>query len=496
MRKTQIPLFLILITSFSPVCLADVPASVFSAPAKIEDSVIMISVVKQDLDYVTPWKQTSMSRGVGSGLVISGNRILTNAHNVADQKYIEVKKQDSAQRYPAIVEFVGHDCDLAVLKVADPHFFDTCPALEIGDLPEIHSTVRTYGFPVGGRRVSVTEGVVSRIQTSNYSHTQFDAHLVIQTDAAINPGNSGGPVVQNGKVVGVAFQGLRSADNIGYLIPTTVIRHFLNDIEDGTYDGFGSLGFTMYDGMHNKSYADYLKAPAGIEGVIVLSTVMHSSVENLLQKGDVVTRIEDYDIDNDGMIDIYGLKISLSEVIEQKQIGEKVRLTYYRGGEQQTLLATVALNRGILDYSKQFDIAPRYEVYAGLTFVPLTRNYLETWGAEWLNDVPFYLRYLFFDSIQLNEDRDRKEYVVLSEILEDEVNVYASGFKDSVVDSVNGITIHKLDDLQSAFAQSDDGFCTIRFMGTNTPLILDNEKAKQRHKMILEKYDVPAERSL
>ena len=111
-------------------------------------------------------------------------------------------------------------------------------------------------------------------------------------------------------------------------------------------------------------------------------------------------------------------------------------------------------------------------------------------------DVPFYLRYLFFDSMQLNDDRDRAEYVVLSEVLEDEVNVYASSFKDSVVESVNGITIYKLDDLKDAFATSTDGFCTIRFMGTNTPLILDNEMAKQRHEMILKKYDVPAERNL
>ena len=378
------------------------PASVFSQQPEIEDSVIMISCVMQDLNYVTPWKQTSMTRGVGSGLIISGNRILTNAHNISNQRYIEVKKRDSAQRYPAMVSFVGHDCDLAILTVTDPSFFDDCPPLEIGDLPQIHSTVQTYGFPVGGRHVSVTEGVVSRIQTSNYSHTQFDSHLVIQTDAAINPGNSGGPVVQDGRVVGVAFQGLRSADNIGYMIPTTVIKHFLKDIEDSQYGGFGSLGFSMFFGLHNKSYADYLKVPTGQQGVVVLSTLMHSSVENIFQKGDVITQIEDYDIDNDGMIDIYGLKLSLGEVIEQKQIGEKLDITYYRNGQKNTATATVALNRGILEYSKQFDMKPRYEVYAGLTFVPLTRNFLESWGSEWINGrtVLFAILILRFDAVK------------------------------------------------------------------------------------------------
>ena len=436
-----------------------------------------------------------MSRGVGSGFAISGNRILTNAHNISNQKYIEVKKQNSARKYPASVAFVAHDCDLAILVIADESFFDDCPPLEIAELPKVNTTVQTYGFPLGGRHVSVTEGVVSRIQMSNYSHTKFDSHLVVQTDAAINPGNSGGPVVQNGKVVGVAFQGIRSADNIGYMIPTTVIKHFLADIEDDRYDGFGSLGFTSFKGLHSKSYADYLKVPADQEGIVVLSTLMHSSIESVFRHGDVITQIDEFEIDNDGMIEIYGLTVHMSQAVEEKQIGEEVNIVFYRQGQRQEALAEVALNRTVLEYSKQFDVAARYEVFAGLTFVPLTRNYLQSWGDSWISDIPFYLRYLFIDSSKLNTDRKRNEYVVLSEILEDEVNVYAASFEDSVVESINGQLIHRLGDLGKAFEKSSDGFCTIRFMGKNTPLIIDYEKARARHPEILKKYSVPAESS-
>jgi hypothetical protein len=156
----------------------------------------------------------------------------------------------------------------------------------------------------------------------------------------------------------------------------------------------------------------------------------------------------------------------------------------------------VALNRTVLEYSKQFDVAARYEVFAGLTFVPLTRNYLQSWGDSWISDIPFYLRYLFLDSPQLNTERKRDEYVVLSEILEDEVNVYAAPFEDSVVESINGEPIYRLGDLRKAIEKSSDGFCTICFMGKKTPLIIDYEKARARHEKILEKYSVPAERSL
>ncbi len=494
MRKNPTFLTIIIITLLPTLA----SAQLLEAPRAqtLEQSVVMIRSVSQDFDYVTPWKQMTMGQGVGSGFIIDGNRILTNAHNVSNNKYIEIKKQNLAKRYPAIVTFVAHDCDLATLTVLDTSFFDNTLPLEIGGIPAVNSTVQTYGFPLGGRQLSITEGVVSRIQMGTYSHSQADSHLLIQTDAAINPGNSGGPVIQNNKVVGVAFQGIQGADNIGYMIPTTVIRHFLKDIEDGKYDAFGSLGFTSFAGLHSTFYAEFLNVPPGEEGIVVLRTMMHSSVENLFQRNDVITKIDDYDIDNDGMIKIYGLTLHLSEVIEQKQIGESVEVTFYRNGEKQTKTAQIALNRPLLAYDRQFDIPPRYVVYAGMTFVPMTRNYLEVWGASWLSDMPFYLRYLFYDSEQLNTDRDRKEYVVLSEILADEVNSYTRGFEDMVVENVNGVEIRSLSDLPRALETSSDGYCIIKFMGLHRPLVLDAEKAAQSQEEVLKKYQVPAAANL
>jgi len=456
-----------------------------------DKSVIMVRCVQQQFDYSTPWKQLPMASGIGSGFIVGKGLILTNAHNIGNAKYIEIRKQDLSKRYPARVAFAGHDCDLAVLQVADMSFYDDMQSLEIGEIPEINSTVQTYGFPMGGRQISVTEGVVSRIQMDGYAHTRADSHLVVQTDAAINPGNSGGPVIQNGKVVGVAFQGLTSADNIGYMIPTTVIRHFLKDIEDGKYDGFGSLGFTTFAGLHSESYRDYLQVPKDMQGLVVLSTMMHSSVENLLEKEDVLTKIDGYDIDNDGMINIYDRRLHMSEVIEQKQLGEKVELTFYRKGIKKTATATVALNRPLMTYWRQFDVQPRYEVFAGLTFVPVTRNFLETWGSGWTKDIPYYLRYLFVNSSDLNTSRKRKEYVVLSEILADEVNAYAESYENKVVESVNGIEINSLEELAAAFKSNTSEFCTIKFMSNKVPLILDNKKALERHDEILKRYQVP-----
>jgi S1-C subfamily serine protease len=100
----------------------------------IEQSVVLIRCVQQDFDYITPWKQTTMVQGVGSGFVIAGNRILTNAHNVSNIRYVELKRQNFAKRYPAKVEFIGHDCDLAILSVFDQSFFEGTRPLEFGGI--------------------------------------------------------------------------------------------------------------------------------------------------------------------------------------------------------------------------------------------------------------------------------------------------------------------------------------------------------------------------
>jgi S1-C subfamily serine protease len=485
---------LILTTVFALVVFISNPGMAqetgLSAPEK---SVVMIRTARQAFDYTTPWKREGTSRSTGTGFIIAGNRILTNAHNVSNSRYIEIRKEDTAKRYQATVIFAGHDCDLAVLTVDDKTFFEGTTALELAGLPKVDSTVSTYGFPMGGERISVTKGIVSRIEMDVYSHSGADEHLVIQTDAAINPGNSGGPVIQNEKVVGVAFQGLQEAENIGYLIPTTVIEHFLKDINDGKYDGFGSIGASFYSGLHNNSYREYLKFPADKSGLVVIDTQLNSSVEKILQPGDVVTGMDNYSIDNDGMTQIYGMRLSVSEVVELKQIGDSINITFYRQGKENQATAKIELNRPIIEQARLYDKAPPYVCYAGMVFVPITRNFLETFGNHWLRDAPFYLQYFFAYSTALNKEKQRKEYIVMSAVMADEVNSYAGQFTNQILESINGINIYSIEDVYKAFKQSPGDFFTIKFVGDNRILPIDAKKARTRHQAILDKYDIPSE---
>lgn len=125
----------------------------------------------------------------------------------ADHTSVQVRKHGFAEKFTARVLAIAHDCDIAILTVDDAKFWSGVTPAEFGPVPQLHDQVIVVGYPVGGDQISVTAGVVSRIDFGQYSHSTRE-HLVIQVDSAINSGNSGGPVFSGGVVVGIAFQSL------------------------------------------------------------------------------------------------------------------------------------------------------------------------------------------------------------------------------------------------------------------------------------------------
>ncbi|MDA7896615.1 trypsin-like peptidase domain-containing protein, partial [bacterium] len=296
------------------------------------DSVVKIEVATQVPDYRTPWNSGRFSGGTGTGFIIGPNQILTNAHVVSDNRRLLVTRRGSSQKHVARVRHIAHDCDLALIELQDFRPFEGLPYLDIGGMPKLESRVSAIGYPVGGERLSVTQGVVSRIDFSSYSHSRAASHLVIQIDAAINPGNSGGPVVQDGKVVGVAFQGNTQADNVGYIIPTPVVKRFLKDISDGKYDHYMDLGISPFP-LFNPAMRKAYQLPADGKGVLVANVVPGGPADGILERGDVLLSIDGNTIDSAGNIRIAGEFVDMNEIVERKFAGDKVSLTLIRKGE-------------------------------------------------------------------------------------------------------------------------------------------------------------------
>jgi S1-C subfamily serine protease len=207
-------------------------------------AVIRVFATSQDPDFDGPWQARTPSNSTGSAVVIGSSLLLTGAHVVANATFLQVQKPSQPDKAIARVRAVSHDSDLALLEVVEPSDFlsDIQPA-ELGPMPHLRDQVAVVGYPVGGEEISITEGVVSRIEVQRYSHSQRHL-LAVTVDAAINAGNSGGPVFGNNKVVGIAFQKLTGVDNIGEMVPPPIIRAFLDGVDAHKRPEIPALGIT------------------------------------------------------------------------------------------------------------------------------------------------------------------------------------------------------------------------------------------------------------
>ncbi|MBU3665324.1 MAG: trypsin-like serine protease [Chthoniobacterales bacterium] len=462
-----------------------------SAPGPAQ-SMVRIATTAQQPDYATPWNPGGVERGVGSGFVIDGERILTNAHVVSNATFISVVKEGDPTLWPARVLHVAHDCDLALLEVYDKAaFFNGTKALQFGGIPALESTVSVYGYPIGGDRLSVTRGIVSRIDFQPYSHSEVDSHLAIQIDAAINPGNSGGPVLQDGKVVGVAFQGYSGAvaQNVGYMIPVPVIKRFLKDIEDGSYDRYMDLAATYFP-LVNPAQRAALGLTEPDNGVLIGSVFDGGSSDGKLQSGDVILSVDGLKVYADGKIDLEGERVEMAEVFERKFKGDKVALEILRNGQKQNVELVLARPWPFDMQARSYDKRPRFVLMGGLLFQPLSRDFLD---AKKVSDLR--LRYFFDFFVTDNLYREHPEVVVLSEILPDPVNTYFMPFKGGIVESINGRKIRSLQDVAQALDEPGE-FHVIELLGEGRPIVLDRSALPEADRRIKERYNVSTDRNL
>jgi S1-C subfamily serine protease len=459
--------------------------------ASIPESVVRIEATSQEPDYNMPWNPGEVVSGVGTGFVISGDRIMTNAHVVSNAKFLTVSKEGDSNPYPARVLHIAHDCDLALLQVDNVEFFYRTTALEFGGIPPIESVVSAYGYPIGGKRLSVTRGIVSRIDFQAYSHSGIDSHLAIQIDAAINPGNSGGPVMQKGKVVGVAFQGYSGdvAQNVGYMIPTPVIERFLKDVEDGKYDQYVDLCIT-YHNLFNPAARRALGLKNEDNGVMVGSVYGGGSSEGILKRGDVLLKIDGLPISSDGSITLDKGVVPLTEVVERKFKGDSAKLEILRNGKKMHVDIRFDEPWPFLLQSNSYDKKPRFVMFGGLVFQPADQNFMQAHSPS-----DRRLNYLFDFFVEDEIYRNHPELVVLSNILADPVNSYAGEFRHSVVDTINGKKIKRLDDVAAAFAMPVD-YHVIKLAGVGRPIVLERKAVEEARPRIIERYGVTTEQNL
>lgn len=358
--------------------------------ASVQESVVRIFSTIRYPQLYKPWAKTGANESTGTGFFITGpdgrRLVLTNNHVVGWASQIYVQGYSSGERHRATLVAAAPDMDLALLELTEPDALrERGPLRFIEGLPRSGESVSVYGYPTGGNELSVTRGIISRVEVAGYD--EGTVGLRLQVDAAINPGNSGGPALVNDRVAGVAFQANSNAENIGYLIPASEVLRFLDDIADGHYEGKPSvrLGFQTLD---NPGIRSFLKLTPPQTGVLVSEPeVGHPRLplHTQLQPYDVLTHIGTHRLDNRGDVDIaQDLRGHDSYYVESLVAQDgTVPLTVIREGEstrinEPTYLDPPRLVPYLGNGYPRYYISDDYVPYLGLFRSPLATRLFDT----------------------------------------------------------------------------------------------------------------------
>jgi S1-C subfamily serine protease len=450
-----------------------------------KQAIVKIYNVAKVPNYQSPWS-SSMRSSTGSGAIIEGGYILTNAHVVANEAFLEVQRYGERKRYIATVYAVSHQADLALLKVKDEAFFKGVVPLKFGKLPEVEQHIVVYGYPMGGNTLSATIGVVSRVEHHVYAHSG-ESFLAVQVDAAVNPGNSGGPALSDGKIVGVVMQVITKSQNIGYLVPVTMVKHFIEDMKDGHYDGFADLGLGTQK-LENPAMRRYYGLDENMTGKLIDKIVYNSPAAGMLKEGDIITAIDGHKIENDGTVEFRRHEYTdFYYFVDQHQMGETVKLDIIRNKKpiQVNVPLKMTGDDMYLVPTTRYDEMPTYVIYGGYVFSPLTRNLIRSTNRNRLKLSCLAGKW---------REKEKDEVVVLLKVLASDISRGDNSFGMWPIDKVNGKPFkdfkeffQRMENLKEPYYLLEDN--------DGIKVIIDREEAQKRQQEILRKYNIEYDKS-
>lgn len=467
------------------VVLAITLPQVVAAQDAIRNSMVKIHSQRRAPDFTRPWVKGNPQELTGSGAIIEGKRVLTNAHVVLYASRVLVQPDQSTERIPATVEAIAPGIDLAVLKLSNEAIFESRPALPLAEgLPRIKNTVNAYGYPEGGDQLSVTEGIISRVEYVSYAESE--AGMRVQVDAPVNRGNSGGPAIADGKIVGLVFSMVRTANNIGYLIPADEIRMFLDDIADGKYEGKPKLLDNMQT-VENKSLREKLGLDAGTGGLMITRPL--SDDENYpLKEWDVITHIGDQAIDNQGDIAVGDeLRMSFRYLIPKLVKDGQIDLTIWRAGQSMKVQVPVKYSNDLLipylsgRYPSYFICGPLVFTTAAQELVIAVQAQGQAMAVLAMRQNPLISRW--FD----RKDTPDEELVLLSP--QSIPSPLLEGYDNQifgVLTHVNDTEIKSLAQLVETVRKAEGQFITFKLGGAYEAMVFDRQELLDSTEKILE----------
>jgi len=463
-------------------------------------SVVRVNATSQPYDFLRPWSKRPPFQRHAVGAVLPGGQVLTTAEQVANATYLELEKPDSGEKCPAILETVDYECNLALLKPADPAFLAPFKPLAVTEAtPGEHLAI--WQLEANGTVLN-THALLTTAEVGEYP-VGNTALLLYRLTTSLQPREGGftSPLIKAGGLAGMLLR-FDSRSQTADAIPAPVIRHFLQAAAaKGGYVGFPHAGFYTAP-LRDPQLRHYAGLSAETKGGVYIRHVLPGGPAEKagIQKGDVLLAIGKNAVDQDGnTVDPHYGKISIQHELSCLSFdGTQIPFKIARQGKELTLPVVLRYQDPSQSLIEPYTIdrAPRYYLLGGLVFQELSRQFLKEWGPEWTTKAPE--RFLYFDAYQeeIFQNDPRSRIVILSNVLPTPCTVGYEELNCLVVTQINGVPLKNLGDIEAALAKPLGGFHHITFQGTPGEIVIDAAQAAQIEPALLRGYNIPAIKKL
>ena len=453
------------------------------------DHVVQVHVTRQSWDQRAPWQKFSPKTDVISGTVVPGNRILTEAYPLADHLLIQVSKGGEIQKTMARVFLKDYNTNLALLEVEDPGFFQDLDPVAFSPSGIPQEPLTSAAWENGGE-LRTYNAEYLRTYVKSYRNNGLTLCHRMTTDHS-GSGRSEPVFDGEGNLAGIISNPVQSDGSVEIIAADSIIRLF-RDLEDGLYQGipFFWLEYAPLKGdVHLKRFLGLKESD---EGIYISRIPPYSSGSDVLRQGDVLLKIDGYDIDDLGTITFpeYGKLHYSAAVFLRHQEGDTVKCLVARNGVKQEIRFSLkAIQREMfLIPPNSSDVQPGYFVWGGLLFQELTRDYLTSYGRSWRQDVDIRFLHLY-DTMEAYPDDERRSIVILSKVFPDPVNVGYHTLRNLVLLTVDGIPVKDLRHAKYLIDSSGEPYTVFDFAGHNT-VVLNRQKVIDSNDEVLSRYAI------
>ena len=422
-------------------CILVTTSAVFSQDAPEPDwqaSIVTFDITRNNFNFRIPWDKRAQT-AAKLGTVIEGNEILTTAQGLANRTLVRLQKGGRGKWYNGSVEWVDYQANLAVVGVSDPVFWEGLAPLRFAQANELKRNLQIVRWRGGNIERRAAE--FSRFSVADANFNQAP-RIEMKASSEMEGAGRGERMVSGGRVVGLVASKSASTCSV---IPAPFITSILEKRASDDYRGLGFFDF-IWQPASNPATTKYFEFSGQAGGVLLIKPSTRPGAKSPLKLHDIILEIDGYpiDIQGDYLAPDYGHVI----------------------------------------------MEPTYVIAGGLVFVPLSAEFLSSWGANWQRTAPFRLVYYNKQKAK----KDQPSLVVLSLVLPDSYNIgyQERNTQNLVLDRANGRQISKLDDLIGALENPQDGFHVFQFnKGSSVQkIILDAEQLDEANQRIAKRYGV------